>query len=326
MSTNETPIEISTDIFKIKVPIPFHAKYVNVYALNTGVLSLIDVGPKTDAAFNVLNHGLEKLGLSLREVERIICTHRHVDHMGLSKRVKEISNAETYIHESEKEKAQNLHAEIDNYIKTVEPTILEAGVPRQVLDMTANYYNILKRVSEPVEIDNTLKDGDTLDFGEVKLRVVHCPGHSEGSMCLYDEKRKLLFSGDHILKEITPNPFMSALYMEAPLKTYLDSLRKIERLDVETVLPGHGEMIYDHRVVIQNLFRHHEARKEVTLRILAQRPRTPYEVSIEMFGRLPTSETLLGLAEAAGHLEALLSEGRVESFKKNGLVYFRRTV
>jgi len=325
MSTNERPVEVSRDIFKIKIPIPFHTKYVNVYILNTGVLSLIDVGPKTSDAFSALNHGLEKLGQPLKKVKRVVFTHRHTDHMGMGNMVKKISNAETYIHESEKESAVNFYEEIDNFIKTVETPILEAGVPRQVLDRTTKYYGIIKRVSEPVEIDKTLRDGDTLDFGKAKLKIIHCPGHSEGSICLYEEERKLLFSGDHILKEITPNPFISGLYMKAPLKRYLDSLRKIESLDVEAVLPGHGDIIYDHRAVIQNLYKHHETRKGVVMEILKGGPKTPYEVSKEMFGRLPTSETLLGLAEAVGHLEALLTESKVESFRKDGLIYFRLT-
>lgn len=326
MSSNERPVEVSKDIFKIKIPIPFRTKYVNVYVLNTGVLSLIDVGPKTNDAFSTLNHGLEKLGLSLKKVKRIIFTHRHIDHMGMGNMVKKISNAETYIHESEKESAVNFHKEIDNFLKVIEAPILEAGVSREVLDRAINYYSAMKKISDPVEIDKALRDGDILDLGEIKLKIVHCPGHSEGSICLYEAKRKLLFSGDHILKEVTPNPFISSLYMKAPLKRYLDALRKIENMDVEAALPGHGEIIYNHRAVIQNLYKHHQTRKKVVMEILTRGPKTPYEVSKEMFGKLPTSETLLGLAEATGHLDALLSDGKVETFRKGGLIYFRKTV
>jgi glyoxylase-like metal-dependent hydrolase (beta-lactamase superfamily II) len=325
MSTNDTPVEVSKGIFKIKIPIPFNTKYVNAYLIDAGVLSLIDVGPKTSDAANALNQSLRKLGLSLKNVDRVIFTHRHVDHIGMGNTIKMITNAETYIHESEKETATNFYEEFDRFMESILNPILQAGVPIQVVNRMTKYYDLIKRVCEPVEIDKTLKDGDTLNLGRVKLRVIHCPGHSIGSICLYEKEGKLLFTGDHILKEITPNPFISVLHDKAPLKRYLDSLRKVENLDVDISLPGHGDLIYDHRSVIANLYKHHEARKRIIMKILERGPKTPYEVLREMFGNLPTSEILLGLAEAAGHLEELLSENKVESFRKGDLIYFRKT-
>jgi glyoxylase-like metal-dependent hydrolase (beta-lactamase superfamily II) len=324
MSVNDTPVEVSDGIFKIKIPIPFNAKYVNVYLIDAGVLSLIDVGPKTSDAFNALNEGLGKLGLSIKNVDRIVFTHRHVDHIGMGNEIKMLTNAETYIHESDAEAASNFYEEYDRFLESITTPILEAGVPAQVIDKVKNYYGIVKRICEPVEIEKTLRDSDTLNFGKVKLQVIHCPGHSPGSVCLYEDERRLLFTGDHILKEITPNPFVSGLNQKAPLKGYLDSLRKVENLDIAVDLPGHGDIIYDHASVITNLFKHHETRKKVILETLKDGPKTPYEVSKVVFGNLPTSEALLGLAEAGGHLEELLLEGKVELFRKGNFIYFRK--
>jgi glyoxylase-like metal-dependent hydrolase (beta-lactamase superfamily II) len=314
---------VSKGIFRIEIPVPFGTKYVNAYLIDSGVLGLIDPGPKTSKAINVLNRALGKLGVSLEDVERLIFTHRHVDHIGMGNRIKMISNAETYIHESEKNAASNFYEEFDKTVKSFLTPVAEAGVPESILGKMPEYYGIIKGVCEPVEIDKALKDGDTLDFGEISLDVIHCPGHSIGSICLYENERKLLFTGDHVLKEITPNPFASGLSEHATLKRYLDSLRKVERLPVETGLPGHGSLIYDFPSVVQNLYVHHEARKKLVAQILRGGPKTPFEVSKEMFGNLPMSEILLGLAEAAGHLEELSSENRVESFKKGNLTYFR---
>lgn len=316
---------MAKSVYKIEVPVPFGTKYVNAYLINSGVLTLIDPGPKTSKAIDALNMALGRLGVSLENVERLIFTHRHVDHIGMGNRIKTISNAETCIHESEKNAASDFYEEFDRTVKSFLTPVAEAGVPKDVLEKLPGYYGIIKEVCEPVEIDRALKDGDTLNFGEINLNVIHCPGHSMGSICLYENERKLLFTGDHVLKEITPNPFASGLSEHATLKRYLDSLRKVEKLFVETGLPGHGTLIYDFPLVVQDLYAHHEARKKLVAEILRGGPKTPFEVSMQMFGNLPMSEILLGLAEAAGHLEELSSENRVESFKKGNLIYFRST-
>jgi glyoxylase-like metal-dependent hydrolase (beta-lactamase superfamily II) len=323
MLTNDSPKEVSKGIFKIEIPVPFGTKYVNAYLIHSGVLALIDPGPKTSKAINVLDRALRKLEVSLEDIERLIFTHKHVDHIGMGNRIKTISNAETYIHESEEKAASEFYKEFDRTVEATLAPVIEAGVPKYIADKMPEYYGIIRKVCEPVEIDETLKDGDTLNFGEINLNVIHCPGHSIGSICLYENERRLLFTGDHVLKEITPNPFVSGLSEHATLKRYLDSLRKVEKLQVETGLPGHGDLIYDFPLVIRNLYAHHETRKKLVAEILRGRPKTPYEVSKEMFGSLPVSETFLGLAEAAGHLEGLSSENRVESFKKGNLTYFR---
>ncbi len=322
---NDVPKEVSRGIFKIEIPVPFGVRYVNAYLINSGVLGLIDPGPKTSKAIDALDKDLRKLGVALEDVERLVFTHRHVDHIGVGNRIKTISNAETFIHESERNAASNFYEEFDKTVDSILAPVAQAGVPNHIVEKMPEYYGIIKEVCEPVEIDKALRDGDTLDFGEIALKVIHCPGHSIGSICLYEEERRLLFTGDHVLKEITPNPFASGLSEHATLRRYLDSLRKVEKLPVETGLPGHGDLIHDFRSVVRNLYAHHEARKKLVAEILKKGPKTPYEVSKEMFGNLPISETLLGLAEAAGHLEELSSENRAESFKRGNLIYFRNT-
>ena len=84
-----------------------------------------------------------------------------------------------------------------------------------------------------------LRDNELLPVEGTRLRVVWTPGHSPGHICLYDEDRHLLFSGDHLLPGITPhiarNPFGAA----DPLAQYLDSLERVELFDGAETLPAH---------------------------------------------------------------------------------------
>lgn len=135
----DTPKEVSKGLFEIVVPVPFGVKYVNTYLIDSGVLGLIDPGPKTNEAFNVLNEALRKLGVSLEDVERLIFTHRHVDHIGMGNRIKRISNAETYIHESERNAASNFYEEFDKTVESILTPVAEAGVPKHLVERMPKY-------------------------------------------------------------------------------------------------------------------------------------------------------------------------------------------
>ena len=85
-----------------------------------------------------------------------------------------------------------------------------------------------------------LEDGDKLRWGSLDLEVVWCPGHTPGLICLLEPRRKLLFTTDHVMRR-APAP-LSVRHKVAvdALGDYLDSVRKLVPLPVETVLPGHG--------------------------------------------------------------------------------------
>ena len=72
-----------------------------------------------------------------------------------------------------------------------------------------------------------------LEYGGYHFQPILTPGHTPGHMCLYDAEKKVLFCGDHILGTITPNICIE-LGVENPLEDYLNSLKKIDALDVAT--------------------------------------------------------------------------------------------
>ena len=78
-----------------------------------------------------------------------------------------------------------------------------------------------------------------LEYGGYRLKAILTPGHTPGHMCLYDEEKKIFFCGDHILGTITPNITIE-LGADNPLQSYLDSLAKVEKLDVDLLLTAHG--------------------------------------------------------------------------------------
>jgi glyoxylase-like metal-dependent hydrolase (beta-lactamase superfamily II) len=85
-----------------------------------------------------------------------------------------------------------------------------------------------------------LEDGDELRWGPLDLRVVWCPGHTRGLVCLYEARRSLLFTTDHVMRRAPAPVSLRAPTTADPLADYLASVRKLADLPVTTVLPGHG--------------------------------------------------------------------------------------
>jgi glyoxylase-like metal-dependent hydrolase (beta-lactamase superfamily II) len=158
-------------------------------------------------------------------------------------------------------------------------------------------------------------------------RTLHCPGHSPGLVCFYWPEKKILFTGDHLLKEITPNPILNVSENIFPLRypslrEYLTSLENIERMALSLLLPGHGEEIHDARGLIQKVFSHHKERMNLVVAFLSKGERTPFEIAMDLFPGVPPFEVFLGISEAVGHLEILREKGMVGVKEKEGKDYY----
>src|SRR5205823_6408166 len=121
-----------------------------------------------------------------------------------------------------------------------------------------------------------------LDSGRYRFQIVWTPGHSAGHICLYEPDRRLFMSGDHILDPITPNIGLHAQSMGNPLSDYLDSLELVRELDVELVLPAHGQQFEGLRRRVDELLAHHEERLDEVRAAVADGPATAYEIASHM--------------------------------------------
>jgi glyoxylase-like metal-dependent hydrolase (beta-lactamase superfamily II) len=163
-----------------------------------------------------------------------------------------------------------------------------------------------------------MKDGDEIEVGDFRLRCIETPGHSPAHMCLYDEDKKLFFSGDHVLLDITPNitwwPFL-----ENSLKSYLESLDKVRDLEVNLVLPGHRRLWKDLRARVDEIKRHHDVRLKEAFNAL-DRPKTAWEVApsitwdlkYERWEDVHVVQKWFAVGETVAHLEYLLKQGALQ--------------
>jgi glyoxylase-like metal-dependent hydrolase (beta-lactamase superfamily II) len=310
-------------IYQIELPIPFPLKTTNVYLVDESPKTLVDAGIKTDASFEALTKSLEELGLSLSSIKRILVTHGHIDHYGQAQKISSITGAPIYIHPKEYGRIRSiLHS-----FGPLKSILLRNGVPEALVNEAIRFMESAQKMTDPLNEAFFLEDGDPISFTSMTWRTIHCPGHSPGLICFYWPEKKILFTGDHLLKEITPNPVLYVPDNNVPLHypglmEYISSLKKIEGLDVDLLLPGHGDEVYDSKGLIQKILRHHQERMDYVLSFLSQREKTPYEIAMDLFPGVPPFEIFLGISEAVGHLEILKGEGKVKVEEKQGKDYY----
>ncbi len=150
----------------------------------------------------------------------------------------------------------------------------------------------------------------------------------------WDEHRQILIAADHLIKHISSNPLISRPLGDAEvsprerpqaLVTYLESLRKTREMPAEIVLSGHGEPITDHVALIDERFEMHRRRAEKIHGLIAEQPRTGYELAQALFGDIAVTQAYLTLSEVLGHVDLLLNDGRVREVERDGVAYFEAT-
>lgn len=316
-------------ILTITLPTPFEVGPVNVYLLQGEPLTLVDAGVKTPAGEAALRQGLAAAGYELRHVRCLVLTHHHQDHAGLAGLVAAESGAEVLAHPFTARWLEDHEAGWERYGSYILQVFRLMGVPEGLTDFFKKISAGIKDFSGPVRVNRYLEDGDRLQLGGRWWEIIHTPGHSRGSICLYEPRSGTFLSGDHLLGHISSNPVMepplpSEGRWPASLAWYLDSLRRTLELDIKTALPSHGLPVADHRSLIRERFKHHQDRKERILEMLAGSAVTGYEIATRLFPGLRPQEVFLAISEVVGHLDLLLKEGHVVETWQDGLLLFSR--
>ena len=174
--------------------------------------------------------------------------------------------------------------------------------------------------------DYTFREGEKITLGDVTLKVVHTPGHTPGHACYYHEDSGTIFTGDHILKRITPNPgihFYDEDYNRRmhSLPEYLRSLKKILALNAKRVLPAHEEEVLDLSGSVERLVHHHDRRAEKVLSAVLEGRNRPFDILPYVFPALRAFALLPAMAEVIGHLDLLEEDGQVRVENRDGYIF-----
>jgi len=319
---------VSEGIHRIPVPTPFAVGRVNVYLIEDDPLTLVDTGPNSATSFDELTNGLAGLGHALEDVELVVITHQHIDHLGLVSIVAQRSGAEVAALDVAVPYVESFSQEAQRDDEFARSVMLRNGIPEDVVSALSAVSQAFRAWGSRADVTRVLHDGEELRLRDRTLHVHHRPGHSPTDTVFHDRERRILIAADHLLGHISSNPLITRPpdgSDERPqaLVTYLRSLEATREMDdVDLVLPGHGEPIRDHRALIDERFALHRRRAEKIHRLIAERPRTAYEIAQELWGNVAVTQAYLTLSEVLGHVDLLLNAGRVREVDRGGTALF----
>lgn len=320
-----------SEIHCLPIPTPFAVGRVNCYLVEDDPLTLVDAGPNSATSLTTLEAALAEHGRRVEDLERIVVTHQHIDHIGLVDILARRSNAEVCALEALGPWLANYKREMEEGDRFSSEIMLRNGIPQDVVYALRTVSASFRAWGAAATVTRTLGEGDLLEFASRRWRVHHRPGHSPSDTVFHDEDSGELLGGDHLLSHISSNPLISlpldGSSEERPraLMTYLDSLRATREMDIRIVLGGHGEPVEDHRALIDKRFSMHERRANRLYDLIAEHPRNAYELAQEMWGNVAVTQAYLTLSEVLGHVDLLLDEGRVVEREREGVAYFEAT-
>lgn len=307
---------IEDNIYTIPVPLPNNPlRQLNSYVIKgEGRNLVIDTGFKLEECRKALCDGLEELGVDMNCTD-IFLTHLHSDHSGLAAELA-TQSSKIYISRAD---GELLTLSLTQGLGRVEE-YRSYGFSEKELENFWENPSMKYRQESPFNF-TYVADGDVLTYGGRRMEVIFTPGHTPGHVCLYDRANKVMFLGDHVLFNITPN-ITTWPFFEDPLGHYVHSLMDISIYDVRLPLPAHRGVNGTMAERIGTIIEHHGARIREMLDILTERPGlTPYDLSGMMTWRVhgktnswadfPLNQKWFAVGETAAHLDYLLKRGRV---------------
>lgn len=315
--------KIFDNLHRVEIPLPGNPlKNINSYFVKASGRSLIiDTGMNRKVCMETMQAGLKEVGMDLAKTDFFI-THLHADHFGLISSLA-TENSKVYFNAPD---AARMHMGVwDEMIHFAGLN----GFPEDELQAALHNHPGYKYGSGKQLPLTVLEDGDMITVGEYNFKCVQTPGHTRGHMCLYEPDRKFFFSGDHILIDITPNIQLWS-DEDNPLKEYLESLDKVDKLDIELTLPGHRRIITDCKARIRELKIHHKNRANEVLSILKKDSMNAYDVASQMtwdieaesWEQFPVSQKWFATGEAIAHLKYLEEKGLVHKEIRDGKPIF----
>jgi glyoxylase-like metal-dependent hydrolase (beta-lactamase superfamily II) len=315
-------------VHALAIPTPFAVGRVNCYLVDDEPLTLVDTGPNSGTSLTALEAALAEHGRRVEDLERLVITHQHMDHFGLLAILVDRSGADVCALDRLATWLARFRDSTEEDDAFAEAIMLRHGIPGDMVMVLRALSRQYRAWGADARATTLLADGGTLEFAGRSWTIHHRPGHSPTDTVFNDERSGELIAGDHLIKHISSNALITRPLedeeRERPksLMTYIASLRATRAMDVAVVLPGHGEPFGDHRALIDERLRMHERRAGKLLGLVAERPRTAYELAQELWGNVAVTQAYLTLSEVLGHMDLLLDDGRAVEIEDEGVVRF----
>ena len=317
----------SRGIHCMPIPTPFAVGRVNCYLVEGERLTLIDAGPNSERSLEELKGSVEEVGHALEEIDLVIATHQHIDHIGLIQTVADLAGAEVAALDRAVERLANFGVNADAEDDMAVSLMLRHGIPEEIAGTLRGVSSAYRGLGDRVEVTQPLSPGETLAIGGMEMEIHHRPGHSPSDTIFFDPGSGVAFGGDHLLSHISSNPLIARPLEGSSERTrslidYTDSLRKTREMDIDVMFSGHGDPVTDHRRLIDSRLAAQDRRREKMFAIIQEGPKSAHQVAEAIWGDVAVTQAFLTLSEVIGHADVLIDEGRVSEVEEDGLIVF----
>ena len=331
-AAEEAPSEVwqrisDAGIRMLRIPTPFQVGRVNCYLLEDEPLTLIDAGPNSAKALHELERQLGSLGHRVEDIELVVLTHQHIDHLGLAQVVADRSGADVAAIDVAVPFVENFGEDAERDDREAAELMLRHGIAEDVVDALRKVTGSFRDWGAPVKVTRPLRDGEVMQLRDRTLEVQYRPGHSPSDTVFWDADRRILIAADHLIKHISSNPLISrpldgSSERWQALVRYLESLQRTRELPAEIVLSGHGEPITDHVALIDQRLAFHQRRAEKLYGLIAERSRTGHDLAQAIWGDVAVTQAFLTLSEVIGHVDLLINAGHVREVEEDGVLRY----
>ncbi|KKI93134.1 beta-lactamase [Bacillus sp. SA1-12] len=307
------PFERGNQIFKLELPTPFPVGDVNVYLIKGDHLTLVDAGPKTEEAWQAFHSQLKELGYSPQDIDQVVITHHHPDHVGMLDYFSEEIPVWGHPYNTPwLKKDPQFLAEQTMFF---EKLFIEFGVDKK-------FFPYLKRLNQTLEfscnrnLQHFIHDGEEIS-SLAGWRILETPGHAQSHIVLYEERSGVVIGGDLLLKHISPNPLLeppmaNSIERPRPQLQLNESISRLLEIPVSLVYTGHGELIEEAHELISLRLKKQAERADLVLRFLEDRPLTAFQVCQALFPTIYHKQPLLTMSETIGQLDYLENIGQIK--------------
>lgn len=312
-------------IHKITIPTPFAVGDVNAYVVKGDTLSLVDAGPKTPEAYEALQRGLKEIGYTFKDIEQVFLTHHHPDHAGWMDafdRAEILGHPYTNLWLKRDEAFMAFHDQF--YLDRLK----EEGVPEK-------YFNWVEKMKRPIKLmgertlDREVNEGEEWG-GHPGWTIMETLGHAQSHLVLFNEKSGEMIGGDLVLEKVSSNPLVEPPYNQQDdrpksLLQYNDSLKRLLDLPVSLIYSGHGNEVKEVNTLIERRLAQQHERAMKVHGMLADRPKSIFQLTQELFPTVYEKELGLTLSETIGQTDYLLAEGFIRQTRnEEGVLHYEQ--
>ncbi|RDW19805.1 MBL fold metallo-hydrolase [Oceanobacillus chungangensis] len=304
-------INVTENIDKLVIQFPGGMGELNSYLFKgKNGYTIVDTGVYSDQAIEiwkqVLTNGIK--------VEKVVLTHTHQDHIGIAKWFQEQMHVPVIVSKLGYEEMKlNRRPKFVEDFKALLLAHGAPGIPENMRNQSFIY---------DFEPDGFFDKHERIMLGNEMYEAIWTPGHAPDHYCFYNQEKRIMVIGDHVLKEISPVIGLWSGVETNPLKEYRNSLDLIRDYPTDIALPGHGELIYNLSERVGELQERHQQRLEQVFQLVKQEGKTAYDICMEIYETLNIIIYLSPFMSCLTRLIYLESIGKVHREEINGKVLF----